>query len=415
MPRFWNCSPKMRACSAGCSWPKRKSASRACPRAFAGSDWGSATSPASPSTRWWGGGGGRRHGRGGGGGRARRAGGEPQPRDRRHARRERCGLGLAFAQPDAEYLLWGDLGLVSPRRRCRHGLFTARRHGDRVRRHRSGGTAHRARAVERSGERRHAPRGRRLPGRDRLRARPGPRSAVPGLMRLGSKNPTLRELRSIARDAPPLELDPAARDKVRAALATVEAIVASGKPAYGINTGFGRLSQTRIPAEELEQLQLNIVLSHAAGTGPLLDDATVRLILSLKVISLAAGHSGVRPELIELLLQLYNRGIHPCIPAKGSVGASGDLAPLAHLSLALLGIGHVRVRGVRIPAASALKNENLKAIKLAPKEGLALLNGTQVSTALALTGLFAAEDVFAAALAAGSLSVAAAAGDRKGP
>ena len=229
-------------------------------------------------------------------------------------------------------------------------------------------------------------------------------------MRLGSKNPTLRELRSIARDAPPLELDPAARDKVRAALATVEAIVASGKPAYGINTGFGRLSQTRIPAEALEQLQLNIVLSHAAGTGPLLDDATVRLILSLKVISLAAGHSGVRPELIELLLQLYNRGIHPCIPAKGSVGASGDLAPLAHLSLALLGIGDVRVRGVRIPAASALKNENLKAIKLAPKEGLALLNGTQVSTALALTGLFAAEDVFAAALAAGSLSVDAAAG-----
>jgi len=112
-------------------------------------------------------------------------------------------------------------------------------------------------------------------------------------MRLGKKNPTLRELRSIARDAPPLELDPAALANVRAALSTVESIVASGKPAYGINTGFGRLSQTRIPAEDLEQLQLNIVLSHAAGTGPLLDDATVRLILSLKVISLASGHSGV--------------------------------------------------------------------------------------------------------------------------
>ena len=229
-------------------------------------------------------------------------------------------------------------------------------------------------------------------------------------MRLGKKNPTLRELRSIARDAPPLELDPAALANVRAALSTVESIVASGKPAYGINTGFGRLSQTRIPAEDLEQLQLNIVLSHAAGTGPLLDDATVRLILSLKVISLASGHSGVRPELIELLLQLYNRGIYPCIPSKGSVGASGDLAPLAHLSLALLGLGDVRVHGVRVPAASALKNEKLKPIKLAPKEGLALLNGTQVSTALALTGLFAAEDVFAAALVAGSLSVDAAAG-----
>jgi histidine ammonia-lyase len=229
-------------------------------------------------------------------------------------------------------------------------------------------------------------------------------------MRLGKKNPSLRELRSIARDAPPLELDAAAGDRVRAALSAVEAIVASGRPAYGINTGFGRLSQTRIPAEELEQLQLNIVLSHAAGTGPLLDDATVRLVLSLKVISLAAGHSGVRPELIELLLELYNRRIYPCIPSKGSVGASGDLAPLAHLSLALLGLGDVRVHGVRVPAASALKNEKLKPIKLAPKEGLALLNGTQVSTALALTGLFAAEDVFAAALVAGSLSVDAAAG-----
>jgi histidine ammonia-lyase len=229
-------------------------------------------------------------------------------------------------------------------------------------------------------------------------------------MRLGKKNPSLRELRSIARDAPPLELDSAAGDRVRAALSAVEAIVASGRPAYGINTGFGRLSQTRIPAEELEQLQLNIVLSHAAGTGPLLDDATVRLVLSLKVISLAAGHSGVRPELVELLLELYNRRIYPCIPSKGSVGASGDLAPLAHLSLALLGLGDVRVHGVRVPAASALKNEKLKPIKLAPKEGLALLNGTQVSTALALTGLFAAEDVFAAALVAGSLSVDAAAG-----
>jgi histidine ammonia-lyase len=230
------------------------------------------------------------------------------------------------------------------------------------------------------------------------------------VIRLGKQKASLRELRSISRGGPQLELDPAALAKVRAALSTVESIVASGKPAYGINTGFGRLSQTRIPSEELEQLQLNIVLSHAAGTGPLLDDATVRLILALKVTSLAAGHSGVRPELIELLVQLHNRGIYPCIPSKGSVGASGDLAPLAHLSLALLGIGDVRVRGVQIPASTALKKEKLQPIKLAPKEGLALLNGTQVSTALALTGLFAAEDVFAAAVVAGSLSVDAAAG-----
>jgi histidine ammonia-lyase len=230
------------------------------------------------------------------------------------------------------------------------------------------------------------------------------------VIRLGKVKPSLKTLRSIAREGAAIELDPACLPAVRASCAAVERIVASGKPAYGINTGFGRLSQTRIPAEELEQLQTNIVLSHAAGTGPLLGDATVRLILALKVVGLAAGHSGVRPELIQLLVDLYNRGIYPCIPSKGSVGASGDLAPLAHLSLALLGIGDVRVKGKTISARDALRDAGLKAIKLAPKEGLALLNGTQVSTALALVGLFAAEDVFAAAVVAGGLSVDAAAG-----
>jgi histidine ammonia-lyase len=220
---------------------------------------------------------------------------------------------------------------------------------------------------------------------------------------------TLSSLRSIARSGTRLQLDAAALAKVRASLSAVQRIVASGQPAYGINTGFGRLSQTRIAAQELEQLQLNIVLSHAAGTGPLLDDAAVRLVLALKIGSLSAGHSGVRPELIELLLELYNRGIYPCIPSKGSVGASGDLAPLAHLSLALLGIGEVRFQGNRISAEKALRDETLSPIRLAPKEGLALLNGTQVSTALALLGLFAAEDLFAAAVVAGGLSVDAAA------
>jgi len=229
-------------------------------------------------------------------------------------------------------------------------------------------------------------------------------------MRIGRHPLKLQELRRIARESPKLELDPACLPALRAGFESVERIVASGKPAYGINTGFGRLSQTRIPAEELEQLQTNIVLSHAAGTGPLLDDATVRLVLALKVSSLATGYSGVRPQLVERLLELYNRASYPCIPAKGSVGASGDLAPLAHLSLALLGIGDVRVNGNLISAAQALRNASLQPIKLAPKEGLALLNGTQVSNALALIGLFAAEDVFAAAVAAGSLSVDAAAG-----
>ena len=225
-------------------------------------------------------------------------------------------------------------------------------------------------------------------------------------MKIGHHPLDLAALRRIAREAPPLELEPASLPALRAGYDAVERIVKSGRPAYGINTGFGRLSQTRIPVEELEELQTNIVLSHAAGTGTLLDDAVVRLILALKIFALATGHSGVRPLLVERLLELYNGGMYPCIPAKGSVGASGDLAPLAHLSLALLGIGDVRVKGKRMPAREAIKAP----LKLAPKEGLALLNGTQVSTALALIGLFAAEDVFAAAVAAGSLSVDAAAG-----
>jgi len=229
-------------------------------------------------------------------------------------------------------------------------------------------------------------------------------------MKLGKQPLTLAALRKIARENPQLELDPACLPALRAGFESVERIVASGKPAYGINTGFGRLSQTRIPAAELEQLQTNIVLSHAAGTGPLLDDATVRLVLALKIVGLAAGFSGVRPLLVERLVALYNAGIYPCIPAKGSVGASGDLAPLAHLSLALLGIGEVRLKGKQIPATEAIRNISLQPIKLAPKEGLALLNGTQVSTALALNGLFSIEDVFSAAVAAGGLSVDAAAG-----
>src|SRR5262245_55203836 len=227
---------------------------------------------------------------------------------------------------------------------------------------------------------------------------------------IGAAPLTLAALRAIARDRAPIALSPAARLAIAESARAVERIVASGTPAYGINTGFGRLSQTRIATSDLEQLQANIVLSHAAGTGPLLDDATVRLVLVLKIASLARGASGVRPELVDLLVALYERGIYPLIPAKGSVGASGDLAPLAHLALAVLGIGDVRVGGRTLSARDALASAGLTALKLAPKEGLALLNGTQVSTALALTGLFAAEDVFAAAVVAGSLSVDAAAG-----
>ena len=155
-------------------------------------------------------------------------------------------------------------------------------------------------------------------------------------MKLGGRRLSLSEWRSIARDAVPLELDPVCLPAIEESHAAVQRILASGKPAYGINTGFGRLSQTRIADSELEALQRNIVLSHAAGTGAFLDDQAVRLILALKVETLAKGYSGVRLLLIERLLELYNKRLYPRIPSKGSVGASGDLAPLAHLSLALL-------------------------------------------------------------------------------
>ena len=191
---------------------------------------------------------------------------------------------------------------------------------------------------------------------------------------------------------------------IAASRATVEQRVADGGTYYGINTGFGLLANTRIANDDLAELQRRLVLSHATGTGAPLDDATVRLILALKAIGLARGHSGIRPQVIDALLQLIETEVYPVIPGQGSVGASGDLAPLAHMSAALLGVGEVRHRGRVMPAAEGLALAGLAPVVLEAKEGLALLNGTQVSTALALTGLFALENVFAAALVAGALS-----------
>ena len=205
-------------------------------------------------------------------------------------------------------------------------------------------------------------------------------------------------------------LAPTAWAGVEAAADAVAGVLARGQQAYGINTGFGRLAQTAIAEGDLATLQRNLVLSHAAGTGPLLDDAVVRLILVLKIASLGRGHSGVRRLLIERLLAFLDADALPCIPVQGSVGASGDLAPLAHLSAALIGEGRVRLAGREMAAKTALKRLGLAPLELAPKEGLALLNGTQVSTALALAGLLAIERVFAAALLAGALSVDAAKG-----
>ena len=181
-------------------------------------------------------------------------------------------------------------------------------------------------------------------------------------------------------------------------------VVAGGEKVYGVNTGFGQLAQMRISDDELVRLQENLVRSHAVGVGKDLDDDIVRLVMLMKVIALAEGFSGVRLELVDALCALINNNIYPRIPSQGSVGASGDLAPLAHMAGVLIGVGEARVNGTIVPAELALKEAGLVPVTLAPKEGLALLNGTQVSTALALAAIFRTEHVLAAALAAGAMS-----------
>jgi histidine ammonia-lyase len=223
---------------------------------------------------------------------------------------------------------------------------------------------------------------------------------------------SLAELRQVARGTAPITLAGDWRVDVERAVAAVAARLAAGEALYGINTGFGRLANTRIAPDELARLQLYIVRSHAAGVGEPLADATVRLVMVLKAASLARGLSGVRPLLVVRLLELVNAGILPRVPSQGSVGASGDLAPLAHLSLAIIGEGAVHFGGRVMPAAEALAAAGIAPLELGPKEGLALLNGTQVSTALALQGLFEAEDLLLASILTGAMCVDAALGSR---
>lgn len=221
---------------------------------------------------------------------------------------------------------------------------------------------------------------------------------------------TLGQLRDLVERPVPTVLDPASHGAIDRSAAVVQAVIDRGETAYGINTGFGALARTHIKDDQLTELQRRLVMSHAAGTGAPLEDAVVRAILILKVNALARGFSGIRRSVIEALLALANSEVYPLIPAKGSVGASGDLAPLAHLSAALLGLGEVRHKGKVLPAADGLKRAGLAPIDLAAKEGLALLNGTQVSTALAALGLFKADDLFRAGLIAGAMSTDAALG-----
>jgi len=216
---------------------------------------------------------------------------------------------------------------------------------------------------------------------------------------------TLDALRSLWVAPRAVVLDEEARARIDAAADTVAGVISEGRVVYGVNTGFGLLARTHIDAARLADLQRALVLSHSAGTGPPLDAAVVRLTLALKIASLARGYSGVRFEVIDALLKLLNADVLPVVPSQGSVGASGDLAPLAHLAGVLIGEGEARVGGATLPAAEALRHAGVPQLRLAAKEGLALVNGTQVSTALSLTALFSAERILAAALVAGALSV----------
>jgi histidine ammonia-lyase len=220
----------------------------------------------------------------------------------------------------------------------------------------------------------------------------------------------IHALRLIYREGAGVVLDGAARDRVMRAAEQVAAAASGADPVYGVNTGFGKLAQKRIAPEDTARLQRNLILSHSSGVGPPLPADVTRLIMALKLISLGRGASGVRWGLVQLLQDMLNAGVVPVIPAQGSVGASGDLAPLAHMSAVMIGDGEALYRGERMPGGQALREAGLTPIELGPKEGLALINGTQVSTALALAGLFETHRAFRAALASGALSTDAAMG-----
>ncbi|MCW5732626.1 MAG: histidine ammonia-lyase [Enhydrobacter sp.] len=220
---------------------------------------------------------------------------------------------------------------------------------------------------------------------------------------------TLRGWRDIYRGAVPT-LDPACHAVIQRSADAVAAIIARGVPVYGINTGFGKLASVHIPPPDLATLQRNIVLSHSAGAGAPMPLPVARLMMALKLASLSQGASGVRLETVRLLEALLARGLTPIVPCQGSVGASGDLAPLAHMSATMIGVGEMIVRGEVVPAAKALADAGLQPLALGAKEGLALLNGTQFSTAYALAALFETETLFQSALVTGALSTDAARG-----
>ena len=220
----------------------------------------------------------------------------------------------------------------------------------------------------------------------------------------------LNELQTVHAGGQPLAMDPAALPGVLASAAVVRAAAEGTGAVYGVNTGFGKLASTRINGADLATLQLNLIRSHCVGVGDALAAPVLRMMLATKAASLARGFSGVRPVVIDTLLAVHNAGLVPFVPCQGSVGASGDLAPLAHMTLALLGEGEFVIDGVRRPAAAVLREHGIEPLVLMAKEGLALINGTQTSTALALHALFAFEPVLKSALVIGAMTVDAARG-----
>ncbi len=223
-------------------------------------------------------------------------------------------------------------------------------------------------------------------------------------------NLSLDDLQRLHQGGLTLSIPKSARDAIAASHAIVARAAAGEAAVYGVNTGFGKLANQRISSAELDTLQLNLIRSHSVGVGEPLAPSVIRLMLALKAASLARGYSGVRDVVVDTLLAVYNAGLIPYVPSQGSVGASGDLAPLAHMTLALIGEGEMLENGQRVSAAAALKKAGIAPLQLAAKEGLALINGTQTSTALALHALFTFEPVLESALVIGALTVDAARG-----
>lgn len=216
---------------------------------------------------------------------------------------------------------------------------------------------------------------------------------------------TLDELRRVAFDRETVSLSEAARKKIQASRGVVEAVLAGSEISYGINTGFGNFRDVIIPPRDLEQLQINLIRSHAAGVGEPLAEAVVRSVILLRINALAAGYSGIHPETLDALVALLNTGVHPVLPEKGSVGASGDLAPLAHLALVLIGEGEAFYDGRQLAGGEALRQAGLSPITLRPKDGLALINGTQVTSALLAHALLEAHTLIRSADVIGALTL----------